>query len=136
MKALSRWDLGRFKAESLTRLARVLEKRPKLAGPRIAAMSDDEVVAVYLAGRFNELWDDLFKASYLPPREARSHLEATVERIQAARKGPIVLFVAMIPSIATVVTAQLRLDRQIAALRVVECSAFTRLARRQAARDA
>ena len=120
LKALSRWDLGRFKAESLTPAREYLKNAQQLAGPRIAAMSDDEVVAVYLAGRFNELWDDLFKASYLPPREARSHLEATVERIQAARKGPIVLFVAMIPSIATVVTAQLRLDRQIAALRVVE----------------
>ena len=120
LKALATWELGRFKTESLPSAREYLKTAQQLAGPRIAAMSDDQVVAVYLAGRLGELWDDLFKASYLPPREARPQLAAAAKRIQAARTGPLALFVAMIPSVETVVTAQLRLERNIAALRVVE----------------
>jgi hypothetical protein len=120
LKALATWDLGRFKSESLPLAREYLQSVHQLAGTRIAAMSDDQIVAVYLAGRLSDLWDDVFKASYLPPRDARPQLDAASKRIQSARTGPLVLFVAMIPSVQTVVMSQLRLDRQIAALRVVE----------------
>jgi hypothetical protein len=92
----------------------------KLASPQIAAMSDDQVVALYLAGRCDELWDDLFKASYLPPRQAIPLLGAAVKRIQAAESSPLALFVWVLPGLEAVMRVELRLDRQIAALRVIE----------------
>ena len=51
-------------------------------------MSDDQVVALYLAGRYHELWDDLFKAGYLPLREAIPQIAAAEKRLEAARSGP------------------------------------------------
>ena len=35
---------------------------------RRAGMSDDQAIAIFLAGRRREIWDDLFKASHLPAR--------------------------------------------------------------------
>ena len=92
----------------------------KIPGPRLAAMSDDQIVAVYLAGRHDDLWDDLFKTSYLSPRDAIPQVDAAVRRIQAANTGPLALFVAPMPAVDTMVKAQLRLDRDMAAFRVVE----------------
>jgi hypothetical protein len=120
LKALSTWDLSQFKTESLPSAREYLKTVHKLAGPQIAAMSDDQVVALYLTGRCDELWDDLFKASYLPPRKAIPLLGAAVKRIQAAESGPLALFVSTVPALEAVMRAELRLDRQIAALRVIE----------------
>jgi hypothetical protein len=120
LKALSSWDLNQFKTESLPAAREYLKTSRKLAGPEITAISDDQVVALYLAGRLNELWDDLFKASYLTPRAAIPQFGAAEKRIEAAKSGPLALFVLMIPSVQSAVKSQLRLDRRIVALRVIE----------------
>ena len=120
LRALATWDLGRFKTESLPAAREYLKDTRSRSSPQISGMSDDQIVALYLASRLAELWDDLFKASYLSPLEARPRLAAAVKRIQAARTVPLALFLSMIPSVDTAMMAQLQLDRQIAALRVVE----------------
>ncbi len=120
LKALTMSDLGQFKTELLPMAREYLKSMRTLSDLQLTAMCDDQLIALYLSDRHDELWDDLFKATYLPPRDARPQLDAAVKRIQSARKGPPTLFVAMIPSVATALMTQLRLDRQIAALRVVE----------------
>jgi hypothetical protein len=120
LTALLKWDLNRFKSESLPTAREYLKTVRPMAGPTIAAMTDDQTVALYLAGRVDDLWDDLFKASYLPPRDAIPRLEAATKRIQAAKTVPLTLFLSVIPSIASAMKAQLQLDRHIAALRVIE----------------
>ena len=84
-------------------------------------MSDDQVVALYLAGRYRELWDDLFKAELSPGarRDPRSS-PPPQKRLEAARSGPLSLFVSMTPAIQSVMTSRLRIDRHVAALRVIE----------------
>jgi hypothetical protein len=120
LKALSSWDLDRFKIETLPAAREYLKTAHKLAGPQMSAMSADQVVALYLTGRTAELWDDLFKASYLAPRDAIPQFGAAEKRIEAATSGPLALFVLTIPSVQSAVKSQLRLDRHIVALRVIE----------------
>jgi hypothetical protein len=83
-------------------------------------MSDDQAVAVFLAGRQRELWDDLFKASHLSPREGIPQLAAASSRIQADGSGPLALFASMIPALDSVMKNRLKIDRRVAALRVIE----------------
>ncbi len=75
---------------------------------------------MFLAGRHRELWDDLFKATYLPIREAIPQLAAASTRIQAARPGTLLPFTALVPSLESVMKNQLKIERRIAALRVIE----------------
>ena len=87
LTALSTSDLKRFKSDSLPRRDIYLKTERKLTDARIAEMSDDQVVAVYLAGRLGELWDDLFKASYLPPRDALPQL--VLRQAHPRPQGPV-----------------------------------------------
>jgi hypothetical protein len=120
LKTLSTWDLTRLKAESLPAARDYLKASRNLVDPQLAAMPDDQVVALYLAGRFQELWDDLFKASYLPVRDAIPQLAAAEKRLEAANTVPLALFLVSTPAIQTVMKNNLRPDRHLAALRVIE----------------
>ena len=64
--------------------------------------------------------DELFKLSYLPAREALPQFDTTVKRITAAQGGPLAFFVAMQPSVQAAMFGQLRLDRRVAILRIIE----------------
>lgn len=120
MKALADWDLARLKAESLPAARDYLKASRRLTEEQLAGMSEDQMVALFLAGRYRELWDDLFKASYLPPREALPQLAAAEKRMQAAKSGPLHVLVSMFPNIEGVIRSVQRADRRLAALRVIE----------------
>lgn len=120
MKALASWDLARLRAESLPSAREYLKSSRRLADEELAGMSEDQMVALFLAGRYRELWDDLFKASYLPPREALPQLAAAEKRMLAAKSGPLHFFVSMFPNIEGVIRSVQRADRRLAALRVIE----------------
>jgi hypothetical protein len=120
LKTLASWDLARLKAESLPTARAYLKTRPDLDDNPPVDRSDDQIVALYLAARHRELWDDLFKASYLPTRDAIVQLDAAARRVEAARSVPLSLFAGMIPAIRAVIINRLRIDRRVAALRTIE----------------
>ncbi len=120
MKALAPGDLARLKAVLLPAARDYLKATRDVSNQQLAAMSDDQVVALYIAGRYHELWDDFFKAGYLPLREAIPQIAAAQKRLADARSGPLGLFTVIMPSIQSVMTNRLKIDRHIAALRVIE----------------
>jgi hypothetical protein len=121
LSILARWDLARFKAETLPAARESLKTSRIQTEPRLAAMSDDQVVVLYVAGEYRSLWDDLFKAGYLPPREALSQLSVPEVRLTAAHKpGPLALFASIHPTLRPALMAELRQDRHVAILRVIE----------------
>ncbi len=118
-KELLEWDFDRFKTEVLP-AAREYSKTP--AGrpePQEVEMCDDQIIALYLAGCYRETRDELFKASYLPVREALPRIAAAEKRRQAVSRGPLALFGA-IQARQSYLIPMLTLDRQVATLRVIE----------------
>lgn len=120
LKAFAGWDLARFKTESLTPAREYLKARPDLDDARRAAIGDDQAVAMFLAGRHRELWDDLFKAAYLPLRQAIPQLDAAEERMQFARTGSLLPFAALHPALGALFRNHMKVERRIAALKVIE----------------
>ena len=51
-------------------------------------MGDDQVAAIYLAARYRELRDDLFKATYLPAHEALAQQSSTSTTPAATKSQP------------------------------------------------
>lgn len=120
LKAFAGWDLARFRAESLAPARAYLKSRPDLNDTRRAAIGDDQAVAMFVAGRHRELWDDLFKASYLPLRQALPQLDAAEARMQAARSGALLPLVALHPALGAMFRNDMKVERRIAALKVIE----------------
>jgi hypothetical protein len=113
-------DLTPFKAKALPMAREFLKTSRKLTGPQLGAMSDDQIVALYLADGYRALWDDLFKGIYLPAHEALPELQAANHRVDNAKWGPLTFFVQMQPAVWSVMVTEARLDRRVAMLRVIE----------------
>ncbi|MGP0068914.1 MAG: hypothetical protein ACLQGP_35605 [Isosphaeraceae bacterium] len=120
LQAFAAGELAGFKSRALPAAKEHLKATRKLTDPQLAAMPDDQVVALFYADGYREIWDDFFKNSYLPPRIAIPQYAASEPRRLAARRGPFTLFVQYMPSLQSVMYAELRVDRRVAALRVVE----------------
>jgi len=113
-------DFARFRAGTLPEATEYA--RGRLA--RGAATSDDEAIVRYLVGRYRELRDEWFKASYLPYPEATRFYDEAERRIKEVKAGPLRPLVAFLAaSLAPIRNphrAEALLDRRVAALRVVE----------------
>jgi len=120
LKILGGADLAEFKAKALAGARDSLKTSRKLTPQQLAAMSEDQIVALYLADGYRMLWDDLFKGSYLPPRVALAEIRAADNRILAAKDGPLALFVRLTSSVEAVMGTDARLDRRVAILRAIE----------------
>jgi hypothetical protein len=120
LKSLATWNLARLKAESLPAAREYLKASRGLNDRQLAEMGDDQAVALYLTGRYRELWDEHFKASYLPMRDAIPQLAAAAERVHTVKSVPLAFFTGMTPSLQSAMTSNLRPDRHIAALRTIE----------------
>jgi hypothetical protein len=114
------WDVARLKAEMLPAAREYLENSEKRPNPQIVVVFDDQTVALYLAGRYRELRDDFFKTGYLPVPDALPRIMAAEERNRTAKDGPLAFFVQSLTVISRAFMFELRLDRRIAALRVIE----------------
>ncbi len=117
---LAGWDLARFTRVSLPAAKEYLKTSRKLTDVQIAAMSDAQIVAIYMAGSFRELKDEFYKSSYLPLPEALPRFKAAEEQIRTTKAGPLAFFLQSQIITSRALDAELRLDRQIAALRVIE----------------
>ena len=109
------------KSPDLPTARKYLTEQKKLAVDKVEAMAPAQVLLLYLVDSYNEFRDDTYKAAYLPYPEARSALAAADARLKAAPETEAQRFAyALLPAIAKVKSAEARLDRKIAALRVIE----------------
>lgn len=109
-------DPAGFKARHLAEARRALEGQPAPAGP----MTDERALVLLVAGRYRELRDAVFRPFYLPfPESAAARAEAE-RRMQAEKSGPAGVLARLMPSFDAAIQAEVRLDRRVAALRVVE----------------
>jgi hypothetical protein len=120
LKIMGGSDLTEFKAKVLPLGRDALKKSRKLTDAQLSAMSDDQIVALYLADGYRTIWDDLFKGSYLPACDALREISAAQERVHASKYTPLTFFVGLVPAVWGVVVAELQLDRRVAILRVIE----------------
>jgi hypothetical protein len=109
------------KSPDLPAAHKYLTQRMKMAAEKVDAMPPAQVLLLYLVGSYNEFRDDAYKATFLPYPEARRvFAEAEVRRKAAPNTDGKHFADALLPAIEKVQWAQTRLDRNIAALRVVE----------------
>ncbi len=110
-------DLDKFKAELLPEARNYTQER-RIS---IEGMPDDQALILFIAGRYRDLRDEQFKPAYLPFPDALPLHAGSNERIKAIQGGPLGVL-ASFPSrmIREGHMAETRLDRRVAALRVVE----------------
>lgn len=106
------------KSPDLGRARDYLSKRP---GLDVAAMSPAQVLLLYISGTLHDLRDQQFTAVYLPYPQALQQLRRNAEAMKSAPATEATRITRIwLPAIEKVLTAQGRLDRKIAALRVIE----------------
>ena len=88
---------------------------------QLAAMPPAQILVVYIVNCYKEFSQDLFKGYYLSHAQARPVLVAAEKRLETAPSTEATRFARMLlPAILKVESAQNRLERKVAALRVVE----------------
>ncbi|AGA27523.1 hypothetical protein [Singulisphaera acidiphila] len=83
-------------------------------------LNDDQIILMFFAGKYHELYDNVYKSSYLPFPEAERFYHQGAEELNAVKKGPLGLLAHLIASVEDGHRAEAVLDRKVAALRVVE----------------
>ncbi len=98
----------------------LIEQRHKPAA-EVNAMPPAQVLLLYLVAVYKEFSQDEFKAAYLPYPKAVPTLAASEKHLKAAPATEGARYTrALLPAIKKVMAAQNRLERKIAALRVLE----------------
>ena len=92
-------EVSEFKSHALPAAREHLKRSRRLSNSQLAAMSEDQVVALYIADGYREIWDDWFKASYLPPREALARQNAAVQAARSCQEGPLQLVRPGVPGV-------------------------------------
>jgi hypothetical protein len=109
------------KSPDLAAARKYLTEHRKLAADKVEAMPAAQVLLLYLVDLYNEFRDDAYKATYMPYAQARRvFAEAEARRKTAPETEGKRFADALLPAIGKVQGAQTRLDRKIAALRVIE----------------
>jgi hypothetical protein len=113
-------DLPTFKARVRREARKFHETTMKRTPAQLVAMSDDELIARYLADGYREFWDNQFKLGYLPVRDALPRFSGHEIEWIAIKGSPLSLFAMLLPAIQSCLMAEVRLDAKIALLRTVE----------------
>src|SRR5438067_1868035 len=108
------------------------EKSPELAAARkylvahgrpkaeVEAMPAAQALVLYLHDYAVERRDELFKLTYLPHRQAQPLLDADDARHRAAATEAELFAEQLLPAMKKVMAAQMRIERKISLLRVIE----------------
>jgi hypothetical protein len=120
LREVAERELAQFKSTELPAAKAHLKGVRKLTDEQLAAMSEDQIVALYMVDGYRAIWDDWFKASYLPAREAVAQHSVALERLTAAKKSPFVPFVEFVTGVYPALKGELQLDRRVAVLRAIE----------------
>jgi hypothetical protein len=86
----------------------------------IEKMPEAKAVLLHTTIRWNEVLDEMFRWSYLPYWQAFPHLPPTAAKIKPENQSPIPFAESLAPVVTASTTAQARISRQFAGLRVVE----------------
>jgi hypothetical protein len=113
-------DLASFRQAQFGPAQEYLKNTLQLDPMRVKVMSNDEIIARALVGRYRDMRDDFFRIAYLPWRDARSQSAAAEAQLKATSTGPMAVLAELQSSVMSCLDAQIRLDRRVAALRVVE----------------
>jgi hypothetical protein len=109
------------KSADLEKARKYLVEQRKLTAERVKAMPDAQVLVLWIHGVSEELTDDYFKTTYLPFLQFQPYFAKVSKRVQDAPADEgHALVKALLPALGKVRMAQMRLDRRIAALRVIE----------------
>lgn len=109
------------KSPDLARARKHLMEIRRLSAAAVAAMPPAQVLLLYIVDTYHEYRDDTFKAGYLPyPQSRLVFAEAQARRSAAPKTEAMLLPDMMLPAIGKVQLSQVRLERKIAALRVIE----------------
>lgn len=87
---------------------------------KVDGIGDDRMILIYLGGKYRDLYDEVYKASYLPFWEAAPSYRRGEEQLQGVKSGPLWPFASLIAAVESGHRAEAMLDRRIAALRIVE----------------
>jgi len=87
---------------------------------KIEGLNDDQMILMYFGGKYRDLYDDVYKACYLPFPEAKRFYAQGQQQLLGVKQGPLRLFDALIANVDAGHRAEAILDRKVAALRVVE----------------
>ncbi len=109
-------DLATFRAIALPAAKAYAQERRIVT----EGLPEDQVILLYIAGRCRELYDDQFKYGYLPYPEALAASVGAEDRVNALKGGPLDVFTSLMTSIVPVLRVETRLERSVAALRVIE----------------
>jgi hypothetical protein len=98
-----------------------LVDRMGMAEKGVADLPPAQVLVLYIVDYFKEYRDEVFKVGYLPYAEGRVAAQAAEKRLTAAPDTEAVRFAReFAAAIHKVMAAQNRIDRKVAALRVIE----------------
>jgi hypothetical protein len=120
LREISARELAQFRIESLPRAKEHLKASRKRTDQELGAMPADQIIALYLADGYREMWDHYFKISYLSTRIAISQFAASEQDRIAAKQGPFALFFQYLPALRAGMIAELRIDRVVSILRAIE----------------
>jgi hypothetical protein len=87
---------------------------------KVSAQNDDEMILKFFGGRYHELYDDMYKAAYLPFLEAEPYYARGEKQLRSVKNGPLAIFPHLIANVKAFHLSQPLLDRKVAMLRVVE----------------
>jgi hypothetical protein len=119
-KALIGRPLDVFKKEAAPVARSEMAVERGLDPDRLKAVTDDEVLCRSLVAQYHVLQDQIFKAIYLPYPDAIRVLTEAEAKVKDAKLGPLQMVNLLQPAVAKSLAAETRLERRIAALRVVE----------------
>jgi hypothetical protein len=109
------------KSPDLPAARKFVARAKGLPADKVEAMPAAQVLLLFIAGVYREDRDDWYCSAYLPYPQARPLLEAAIKRL---REAPIseahVPARALLPGLNRVLAAQARVERNFAALRIVE----------------
>jgi hypothetical protein len=109
------------RAPDLAEARKFVAKAKGLSHDKVETMPAAQVLLLHIAGTYRQDRDDWHKAAYLPYAEAHGRFKAAAARL---RDAPVteghILARLLLPALDRVVSKQNLLDRNIAALRVVE----------------
>src|SRR5262249_39761179 len=108
------------KSPDLPAARKYLTERRGLPAARVKEMPPAEVLVRYIAGTYRDLNDDIFKATSLPYPESRPVSAAIENPLKGLPDTEPSLSPPLLPALGKVRAPQTRLDRRIAALRVIE----------------
>jgi hypothetical protein len=107
--------------KELSTAKKYLTEKVGLSAAAVEAMPTAQVVVLYFAHQYRELRDERFKTAYLPYPEAKPLLGEVDARQKALPATEAVEFARLLlPAVGKAMQAPARLERKLAALRVIE----------------